>query len=146
MQENLKAQKYLRYVDDFAIFSNDLIYLKFAKQEIQNYLAKLRLVLHPNKTKIFPIKYGANFVGFRVLQDRISIISRNVRRIRKRIKCSIRQLKSGRIEIHKLSQSIQSWKGHLQHGDTWRLQQQLFSSLEMEIINPIQEAREGANP
>jgi hypothetical protein len=37
VQENLKAQKYLRYVDDFAIFSNDLIYLKFAKQEIQNY-------------------------------------------------------------------------------------------------------------
>jgi retron-type reverse transcriptase len=145
-QDNLKAKKYLRYVDDFAIFSNDLVYLKFVKQEIHNYLANLRLVLHPNKTQIFPVKYGANFVGFRVLPDRISVISRNVRRIRKRIKCSIKQLKSGKIDIQQLSQSIQSWKGHLQHGDTWRLQQQLFGTLELDLNKLAKESREGANP
>jgi retron-type reverse transcriptase len=146
VKEKLKAQKYLRYVDDFAVFADDLDYLKFVKQEIQNYLVKLRLVLHPKKTKIFPIKYGANFVGFRILPNRISIISRNVRHIRKRLKYSLKQLKSGKITPIKLSQSIQAWKGHLQHGDTWRLQQQLFSNLELDLNSSIQEAREGANP
>jgi len=146
VKENLKAKKYLRYVDDFAIFSDDLDYLKFAKQEMQKYLANLRLIMHPNKTQIFATKHGANFVGFRIFPKSISVISRNIRRIRKRIKCSIKQVQSGKIESLKLSQAIQSWKGHLQHGDTWRLQQQLFSTLESDLINSIQDAREGVNP
>jgi retron-type reverse transcriptase len=141
VKENLKAKKYLRYVDDFAIFSDDRDFLKSANLEIENYLSQIRLLLHPAKTHLFETQYGANFVGFRILPDRISVISKNVRRGRKRIKYLLKKVKLRKCSIIKLNCSIQAWKGHLQHGNTWKLQQQLFGDLDL-----IQDAREGANP
>jgi hypothetical protein len=35
----------------------------------------------------------------------------------------------GKIELEKVSQSIQSWFAHLEHGDTWQLRQQIFTTL-----------------
>ena len=141
VKENLKAKKYLRYVDDFALFSDDRDFLKSANLEIESYLSQIRLLLHPAKTHLFETKYGANFVGFRILRDRISVISKNVRRGRKRIKYLLKKIKLQKCSIIELYCSIQAWKGHLQHGNTWKLQQQLFGGLDL-----TQAAREGANP
>jgi RNA-directed DNA polymerase len=134
VKETLKAKKYLRYVDDFALFSDDRNFLKFARLEIENYLIQLRLLLHPAKTHLLETKYGANFVGFCILPERIKVIPKNIRRGRKRIKYLLKQIKSGKCDILKLHHSTQAWRGHLQHANTWRLQQQLFSALELHVI------------
>ncbi len=129
VKEQIKASKYLRYVDDFALFSDDLVFLQSAKAEIENYLVHLRLKLHPIKTQLFETCHGANFVGFRVLSERIRVVSKNVRRGRKRIKYLSKGVRQGKWQESKLQHSLQCWKGHLQHGDTYQLQQQLFGSL-----------------
>jgi hypothetical protein len=36
----------------------------------------------------------------------------------------------GRINLEKVHQSIQSWFAHLEHGNTWRLRQQIFTTLD----------------
>jgi RNA-directed DNA polymerase len=141
VKERLQAKRYLRYVDDFAIFSDDLAFLKFAKLEIELYLAKIRLKLHSGKTQIFETKYGINFVGFRIVNNRIRVLSKNIRRGRKRLNRLCKQVNLGRLDPVQIQRSIQAWKGHLQHGNTWQLQQQLFSGLGF-----AQDAREGANP
>ena len=38
MQEELKVVAYLRYVDDFAIFSNDREFLVNIRERLENYL------------------------------------------------------------------------------------------------------------
>ena len=131
----------MRYVDDFAIFSDDLDFLKFAKLEIELYLAKIRLQLHSGKTQIFETKYGINFVGFRIVNNQIRVISKNIRRGRKRLNRLYKQVSLGEASTDQIQSSIQAWRGHLQHGNTWQLQQQLFSGLGF-----AQDAREGANP
>ena len=141
VKERLQAKRYLRYVDDFAMFSDDLDFLKSAKQEIEIYLAKIRLQLHSGKTQIFETKYGINFVGFRLVNNRIRVISKNIRCGRKRLNRLCKQINLGRLEPVQIQRSIQAWKGHLQHGHTWQLQQQLFSGLGFS-----QDAREGVNP
>ena len=129
VKEKIRAKKYLRYVDDFALFSDDSDYLQASHDQIEVFLRDLRLKLHPLKTHLFKTIYGANFVGFRILNDRIRIISKNIRRGRKRIKILSQGITEGKWEQSKLKDSCQAWKGHLQHGDTYRLQQQLFGSL-----------------
>jgi retron-type reverse transcriptase len=141
VKERLQAKRYLRYVDDFAIFSDDLDFLKSAKLEIEVYLAKIRLQLHSGKTQIFETKYGINFVGFRIVNHKIRVLSKNVRRGRNRLNRLRKLVNSGRSDPSQIQRSIQAWKGHLQHGHTWQLQQQLFSGLGF-----AQDAREGANP
>lgn len=46
--EQLKVSKYLRYVDDFALFADDKQFLADARGAIEDYLAHLRLKIHPS--------------------------------------------------------------------------------------------------
>jgi retron-type reverse transcriptase len=50
VKETLKSTAYLRYVDDFALFSDDREWLVDAQQAIESYLATLRLKIHPYAT------------------------------------------------------------------------------------------------
>jgi len=130
VKEKLHVQKYLRYVDDFSLFSDDWNFLFDSRIAIEEYLAtKLRLKIHPIKSQLFETKQGANYVGFRILPSCIRVRTENLRRARRRLKFMQRKCNQGKINQDKVSQSIQSWFAHLEHGDTWRLRQQIFTSL-----------------
>ncbi|WP_315788859.1 RNA-directed DNA polymerase [Fischerella sp. JS2] len=129
VKEQLKVKKYLRYVDDFALFSDDRGFLSEARLAIEEYLAKLRLKIHPVKSQLFETKHGANFVGFRILTDRIRVRTENLRRAKRRLRKMHNDYIHGKISQEKVSQSIQSWFAHLEHGDTWQLCQQIFAAL-----------------
>lgn len=129
VKENLKAPKYLRYVDDFALFSDDQAFLADARQAIEAYLATLRLKIHPIKSQLFETRRGVTFVGFRVLPNRIRVRNANLRRARRRLKRYQQQYANGQISFDRLSQSLQSWAAHLKHADTYHLRQSVFASL-----------------
>ncbi|MEO0968187.1 MAG: reverse transcriptase domain-containing protein [Cyanobacteria bacterium J06639_18] len=130
VKEQLKARKYLRYVDDFAMFSDDWGFLAEARLAIEEYLANnLRLKIHPIKSQLFETKHGANFVGFRVLPDRIRIRTENLRRARRRLRKIKIDYEKEQIDLDRVLQSTQSWFAHIKHGDTWQLQQEIFNSL-----------------
>jgi len=122
IKEDLKIKKYLRYVDDFALFTDDFDCLKSARIAIEAYLNSLSLKIHPVKSQLFETKQGINFVGFRILPASIRVRSQNIRIAKKRIK---QQIKRYRLDNPKLQQSIESWYAHLDRGDTWLLRQQL---------------------
>lgn len=127
VKEQLKARKYLRYVDDFAVFSDDKIFLSEAKLAIEDYLITLRLKLHPTKSELFETKYGANFVGFRILPDRIRVRNDNLKRARIRLKKLQKEYAEEKITVENLKQRLQSWEAHLKHGDTYSLRQNIFN-------------------
>ncbi len=129
IKEHLKAAKYVRYVDDFALFSDDWEFLAEARVAIENYLAQLRLKIHPVKSQLFETRHGANFLGFRILPDRIRVRTENLRRARRRLRRMQRDYAQGKMREQEVSQSIQSWVAHLEHGDTWKLRQQIFATL-----------------
>ena len=129
IKETLKIKKYVRYVDDFALFADDKDCLKTARLQIEEYLATLRLKIHPIKSQIFRTKYGANFVGFRVLPDRIRVRGDSLNQGIKKRKLMLTDYNEGKIDDEKLSQSIQSWFAHLKYGNTWRLRKNILHSL-----------------
>ncbi|MBR8829072.1 MAG: RNA-directed DNA polymerase [Gomphosphaeria aponina SAG 52.96 = DSM 107014] len=129
VKEQLKSRKYLRYVDDFALFSDDLAFLEAARSEIVKYLATLRLQLHPVKSQLFATKEGANFLGFRVLPNCLRVRQENLRRGRRRTRRLILRSREGKIPCFHVCQSLQSWFAHLKQGDTWHLRQKIFQSL-----------------
>lgn len=126
VKEELQVKKYLRYVDDFALFGDDRSFLADCRRAIEDYLATLRLKIHPIKSQLFQTRYGASFVGFRVLGDRIRVRNHNLQQGRKRLHQLKTRYEMGQISPEQVRQSIQSWIAHLQHGNTWRLRQQIF--------------------
>ena len=96
MKEELQVKKYLRYVDDFSLFSDDWKFLSDARLAIEKYLAnKLRLKIHPIKSKLFETNLGANYVGFRILPNCIRVRTENLRRARRRLKFMQRKSNQG---------------------------------------------------
>ena len=129
IKEALHASKYVRYVDDFAVFSDDRAWLHTIRQNIEDSLAGLRLKIHPVKSQIFSTARGANFLGFRVFRDRIRVRSEYLRRARRRMRQMQLAYAERRLNQQAVSQSIQSWVAHLAHGNTWRLREQIFTNL-----------------
>ena len=140
VKEQLKSACYLRYVDDFVLFSDDRSFLASARQAIEQYLTTLRLKIHPIKSQLFETRYGANFVGFRVLPDCIRVRNDNLRRSRRRLRQLQAAYANSEIDLQQLNQSLQSWIAHLNHADSYRLQQAIaqswsFSCAEIEEIH-----------
>lgn len=127
VKEKLKLRHYLRYVDDFAAFSDDRQELADARLAMEEFLATLRLKMHPIKSQLFETIHGANFVGFRVLPNRIRVRNDNLRRARRRIKQLQQDYAVGKISLTPLVQRLQSWEAHLKHGDTHRLRRKVFN-------------------
>ena len=125
--DRLRLPNYLRYVDDFALFSDDRATLVKARIAIEEYLESLRLRIHPIKSQLSETRIGVSFVGFRVLPDRIRIRNDNLRRSRKRLKELRQDIASGSVDREKGVRSFGSWMAHLDHADTWQLQQCLRS-------------------
>lgn len=131
VKETLAVSKYLRYVDDFSLFSDDRNFLHQCRQEIEAYLATLRLKIHPIKSQLTHTRHGASFVGFRVLPDRIRVRNHNLQTGRNRLKRLQVAYAKGELTEREIAQSLQSWNAHLAHGDTWRLRQQIFGDLDL---------------
>lgn len=131
--EQLKMPTYVRYVDDFALFSNQRDALVQAREHIEDYLADLRLKIHPIKSQCFATQLGANFLGFRVLPDRIRVKPENLRRARRRIGKMQKAYRNGDIPLDKVSESMRSWIAHLEHGDTWRLREKLLEKFNFQL-------------
>ncbi|PSB01631.1 RNA-directed DNA polymerase [Merismopedia glauca] len=126
IKETLKVRHYVRYVDDFALFADDWQFLADARKAIEEYLVRLRLKIHPIKSQLFETKYGANFLGFRILPERVRVRNDNLRRSRRRLRQLQQDYRCGQISLTELMQRLQSWEAHLKHGDTYRLRRAIF--------------------
>ena len=129
VKQQLKISKYVRYVDDFGLFHDEREFLAEARIALEEYLAKLRLKIHPIKSQLFETKIGATFLGFRIFPDRIRVQNSNLHRARRRLRRLQTDYARGKIEWDDVNQSMQSWFAHLEHGDTWQLRQKIFSNL-----------------
>ncbi len=127
VKEKLRVKKYLRYVDDFALFSDDFQLLARSRCQIEEYLTGLRLIIHPIKSQLFETRHGANFVGFRVLSDRVKVRNDNLRRARRRLKQLQADYARGKVSLEKLIERLQSWEAHLEHADTYQLRKDIFN-------------------
>ena len=63
----LRVKYYIRYVDDFVILHNSKETLQAYKYYIDSFLRNnLLLTLHPDKSKIIPLRKGITFLGLRI--------------------------------------------------------------------------------
>jgi retron-type reverse transcriptase len=126
VKHELRARHYVRYVDDFVIFSRSRAELESWKKRIDTYLAyRLRLTLHPDKTKIMPIRAGVQMVGFRLFQHHKILKKSNLRRLRGRLATFREMIRAGTLTQADVRQSMTGWEGYAKMGDTFTLRQEV---------------------
>lgn len=107
VKHKLKVKYYIRYADDFVIFSPDRKHLVGLVPQIQSFLRmRLRLELHPKKVSIKTIASGTDYLGWVHFPNH-----RVLRTVTKRRMMNSIQRKQGKKE------TIQSYLGVLSHGN-----------------------------
>ena len=116
MKFTLKQRYYIRYMDDFLLFSNDLDQLKDMREQARGFLKdKLCLTMHEPKSQIFKTIKGIKFLGLRLFEGHRRLDSNNVRRLR------------GRFHFVK-HDGLRSWFAYSQNADTVLLRKNILCS------------------
>lgn len=117
MKHWLKAQCYLRYADDFVIFSDDRSWLEARIPRIRAFLGeRLRLKLHPDKVSIRTLASGVDFLGWVHFPDHRVLRTTTKRRMIRRLGESASLATLG------------SYLGLLAHGNTHMIRRAIADS------------------
>lgn len=118
VKHTLRAQYYVRYVDDMVLLSHSVETLRDWLTSISFWLLFERgLRLHPDKIKIYPITSGIDFVGHIIKPYRV--YSR--RRLIHAVLDVARRLRNG----ENLSASLRSYIGFLKHTNSYNFRKLL---------------------
>lgn len=103
-------QYYIRYADDFVIFSNHKQQLENLVPQIKDFLQnELKLTLHPDKVYIKTLASGVDFLGWVNFTDHRILRTTTKRRMLKKL------------EVDKRPEVMNSYLGLLRHGNTFKL-------------------------
>jgi len=131
IKEKLHCKNYLRYVDDFVLFSNNKRELWHMKKEIDLFLDSFRLSANKNKTKIYHTENGVKFLGFKLFKDFRLIQRENIVRAKKRFARIEQAIIEKKVDKDFVIHSVNGWLGHAVHANTFKLVQK------MQIIYPL---------
>lgn len=124
VKHTLKCGPYLRYCDDFCLFSNDKRQLAEWREQIRRFLAD-ELKLEFSKCEIFPVKNGVDFLGYRHFcagnKRYILVRKRTAKRMIKAVRTLKRQYREGKISADKAISKIGSYFGWIKYANSFNL-------------------------
>jgi len=128
IREVLRIPGYVRYVDDFALFSNDRAKLEDCRNCLDAWLDGRRLRLHPHKTRLEASCLPTEFLGMVLMPQGRRLPAANVTRFRSRLRGLRDRWQAGTIVEDEVRRRVGAWLAHAAHADTQALRATLFRS------------------
>ena len=125
VKRELHCEAYLRYVDDFALFSNSKSQLWEWHEAIVKRLERYRLTIHAS-AQPRPVTEGIPFLGFIVFPDHRRLKRRKGIAYRRRLI----QLKNTSTR-EQIDASVKGWINHVRYGDTYGLRRAMLTDVGM---------------
>ena len=120
VKNTLRVKDYIRYCDDFILFSDDKKFLRQCADAIEIFLAE-KLKLKLSKCELFPVKQGVDFLGYRHFDNYILLRKSTTKRVRKRLERLPKLYAGGKITAEQYRSSVGSTWGWLKHANTHNL-------------------------
>jgi retron-type reverse transcriptase len=118
LKERLRMGAYLRYMDDFCLFSDNKDQLFSSLHAIEDFLSGLRLSLRYPKTRLYSTGEGVEFLGYRVFTNHRRIATGTARRMERRLAEKHALLTARWVPPEFFRQSLASCLGHLRWANT----------------------------
>ncbi|MDP2736468.1 MAG: reverse transcriptase/maturase family protein [bacterium] len=127
VKHKLKAKYYIRYADDFIIFSENKKWLEEQVLLIKEFLRQeLKLELHPDKIFIKTITSGVDFLGMVNFSDYRVLRTKTKRRMFNKINGRYNELQNKIISEESFNQSLQSYLGMLKHCRGYKIEKEIL--------------------
>ena len=138
IKEQLHIKYYSRYMDDMILLHESKDYLKQCLEKITETAQNILHLSFNEKTQIFPVSEGADYLGWHFyLTDSGKVIRRlrtsSKKRFKRRLKSFEKKYSAGEITLTKIRRSLASYRGHLLHGHTYRLRKHISENF---ILHP----------
>ena len=127
VKRTLQCKAYLRYVDDFLLFSDDKAELWAWKNAIRELLDGMRLTMHEKSSTVYPVANGIGFLGQRIFPTYRRLKTRNARAFEARFRDGQIAFNNGEISLEELTTHVRGWVAHAEHANTVGLRQHIFS-------------------
>jgi len=128
VKRELRCKGYVRYVDDFLLFSNDKEELWRWRARIILQLSQFRLTLHENKSQVRPVTEGIPFLGFHLFPTHRRLKQRKGFAFRRKYRSAHRLLQKGELSFAQLNASVLGWVNHVRYANTWGLRRSVLSN------------------
>lgn len=129
---NLKLKRYVRYMDDFIIMSENKEYLKECKNKIIEFLNnKLKLEVNKKKTYITSSKEGFCFLGYkyRVIDNKtiITLCSGTKKRIKEKLKYDKYLINKNKDNFEKVFCSVNNYLYSFKYGSKLWIKRNVYN-------------------
>lgn len=130
IKERLMVKLYIRYMDDLLMIHESKEFLAHCMESVKIELAKLGFETNPKKTRIFPLKDGVMFLGFRFRLTNTGKVlmtpdPSKVKAARKKYRRLVAKAKRGECTKESVDASWETWINHISKGTCkkliWRL-------------------------
>ena len=132
VKHKFRAKHYIRYMDDFVILHKYNETLLRWKWQISKFLKIIKLELHPEKSRIFPLHRGVNFLGYRIFYHYKLLKKSNLGILERRLRRFKELYDRNEISYEKIIESLESWMAYARYGNTYNLRKNImgrFNSL-----------------
>lgn len=125
IKEEFGFRYYGRYMDDFYIIARTKKELQVLLHDVAEWMGDSRLELN-NKTGIFPLRNGIDFLGFHTYLNETGKVVQKLRqdsidRVKARIKAWKVDYPAGKVTKEAIKDSFRAWDAHAAHGNTYQL-------------------------
>lgn len=128
VKRELRCPAYLRYVDDFLLFGDEKPALWAWKAAIIQWLARLRLTVHPG-SRPRPVSEGVPFLGFVVYPNHRRLKRRKGIQFAQRFHALAGLYAEGSVTLKQVAACVQGWVNHARYGNTVGLRKTLLGSV-----------------
>lgn len=123
-KQELGIRDYIRYCDDFLLFSDDKAYLHDCRRRIEDFIGK-RLGLTYSKSDVLSVRQGVDFVGYRHFDNYILVRKSTAKREMRAVRALPRLVESGRMSREKARSVIASISGWTSHANAHNLRKSM---------------------
>lgn len=130
IKEKLRIKYYSRYMDDCVLIHQDKEYLHYCLERMKQYAKELKIDFN-EKTEIFPLKNGVDYLGWHIYLTESGKVIRKVKqqtkyKYKRKLKYFQRAYADGNIELEEINQVLSSYRAHLAYGHTYKLQKKIL--------------------
>ncbi len=112
VKERLRVRDYVRYCDDFCLFSDDKAFLHDCRKAVTAFMRD-ELALNLRIADVFPVSRGVDFLGYRHFDNYILLRKSTAKRVRKRLSLLPGLYARGKISAEQFRSSVASTWGWL---------------------------------
>lgn len=126
VKERLRIKHYTRYKDDLVLLHPDKNFLRQCLHKMQELLQTQFLLKFNEKTQIFPIRCGVEYLGFRFSLTNTGKVIRRLKkgtklRFKRKLKQMQEEYRTGSKPWEEIKQVLCSYRGYFAKGHCWRM-------------------------